>query len=109
MHHYLAKTAVLVSLVVLCGCQTTSTTNNPVANVFSFAPPPAELNLAQSVQETLMLSDDPVIAQVKVQTIQNTVILSGYVKKIRQSDIAEQITRKVPGVQNVDNRIIVRP
>ena len=77
-------------------------------SVFSFASPPAEINLAQSVQSALIQSGDPVIGQVHVQSNQNVVRLSGYVKKIRQSDVAEQIARKVPGVQNVDNRIIVR-
>ncbi|ADG25599.1 periplasmic, osmotically inducible protein Y [Legionella pneumophila 2300/99 Alcoy] len=56
-----------------------------------------------------MESNDPVINQIHVESNQNVVILSGYVKKIRQSDIAEQIARQVQGVQSVENRIIVRP
>jgi uncharacterized protein YcfL len=107
MRTYCLKAAVIGFLFVLSGCQ--STTSNPVGTLFNFAPPPAEMNLAQSVQDALIRSGDPIIAQVHVQANQNLVMLSGYVKKIRQSDVAEQITRKVPGVQNVDNRIIVRP
>lgn len=109
MRNYLVKAAVVGSVCLLSACHTTTTTSsNPMANVFSFAPPSAEANLAQSVQNALIQSGDPIIGQVHVQTTQNLVILTGYVKKIRQSDVAEQIARKVPGVKNVDNRIIVR-
>lgn len=66
-------------------------------------------NLSQTVQEALMRNDDPVIANVHVQTRQDVVILTGYVKKIRQSDVAEQIARQVPGVRAVENNIIIRP
>ncbi len=108
MRNYLLKVAVVACVFLISACQST-TSSNPIANVFSFTPPPSEINLAQSVQDALMRSGDPIIGQVRVQTNQNVVLLSGYVKKIRQSDVAEQIARKVPGVQNVDNRIIVRP
>ena len=70
--------------------------------------PPSSNNLLLSVQDALRRSPDPVIEQVHVEVIQNQVILSGYVKKIRQSDTAEQIAHQVAGVQVVDNRIIVR-
>jgi len=66
------------------------------------------MTLGQAVQDALLRSGDPVISQVHVDTNQNVVILSGYVKKIRQSDTAEQIARQVPGVQNVENNLIVR-
>lgn len=105
----LLKVAVVSSVVLLSACQTTSNPNNSVSHVFNFAPPAAQATLAQSVQDALMRSGDPMIGQVRVQTVQNTVVLSGYVKKIRQSDTAEQIARKVPGVQSVENRIIIRP
>lgn len=108
MRHHLLKAAVAGCVFLLGGCQSTSTANNPMGNVFNFAPAPAPIDLTQSVQDALMRSGDPVIGQVRVQTVQNTVILSGYVKKIRQSDTAEQIAHKVPGVQTVENRIIIR-
>jgi len=108
MRNYLLKAAVAGCVCLLSACHNTGTSSNPMSNVFSFAPPPAEINLAQSVQNALIQSGDPIIGQVRVQANQNLVVLSGYVKKIRQSDVAEQIARKVQGVQNVDNRIIVR-
>lgn len=87
----------------LAGCQSTT-----VNTMFSPYPSTTGITLAQSVQDALRQSEDPVIAQVHVATNQNIVILSGYVKKIRQSDMAEQIAHKVQGVQTVQNHIIVR-
>ncbi len=92
-------------LLSLAGCQST-----PVNTMFSpfSSPATTSATLAQSVEDALRQSEDPVVAQVHVETNQNIVTLRGYVKKIRQSDIAEQIARKVPGVQRVDNNLIVR-
>lgn len=108
MRNYLVKAAMVGCVCLLTACHNTGTSTNSMANVFGFAPPATELTLAQSVQNALIQSGDPIIGQVHVQANQNVVMLSGYVKKIRQSDVAEQIARKVPGVQNVENRIIVR-
>ncbi len=108
MRSYVLKMAIVSIIVLLTGCQTTPMTRSS-ANIFNVTPAPAEVNLAQLVQDALMRSGDPQISQVSVQTNQNTVILSGYVKKIRQSDFAEQIARRVNGVQRVENRIIIRP
>lgn len=94
---------VAVSLLLLVSCQT-----NPVGSTM-FSPFPSSMTLAQSVQEELMRNDELAVSRIHVETNQNTVILSGYVKKIRQSDMAEQIARQVPGVQTVQNNIIVRP
>lgn len=91
-------------LFLLAGCQ--SNRSNP--NLFSPFPFASSANLAQTVQDALLRSEDPVIARVQVQTRQDVVVLTGYVKKIRQSDIAEQIARQVPGVQSVENNIIIR-
>lgn len=91
-------------LFLLAGCQ-----SSPVSTMFSPTPYYSTgMTLSESVQEALSRSDDPLISQVHVQTLQNDVILSGYVKKIRQSDVAEQIAREVQGVQSVQNKIIVR-
>lgn len=110
MQKYLLNTFTASFLLLLVGCQ--SNLGKPAMlfgspfNGPAFAP---QVNLTQSVQEALMRNDELAIAPVRVETRQNTVILSGYVKKIRQSDTAEQIARQVPGVQSVENRIIVRP
>lgn len=104
MRTLLLNAALIGCATLLSGCLST----DPGTNVFSFSPPPAEVTLTQSVQNALMNTGDPVLAQVRVQTNQAHVVLSGYVKKIRQSDTAEQVAHKVPGVQTVENRLIVR-
>lgn len=105
--------ALVVGLVaVLAGCQTNPPSYpNVVGHGLGplFNPSQATINnLSQSVQEALYRTGDPVLAQVRVEATSNTVILSGYVKKIRQSDIAEQVAHQVPGVQSVVNNLIVR-
>ena len=95
--------------ILLVGCQ--SHTGYPTTFFgYPFNAPFAnpQINLAESVQEALMRDDALAIAQIHVETRENVVILRGYVKKIRQSDTAEQIARQVPGVQAVENYIIVR-
>ncbi|MBN9231232.1 MAG: BON domain-containing protein [Legionella sp. 40-6] len=100
----------LLVLGQLTGCQTNTMTHRPYAPApFTNPSFQGSTSLTESVQEALMSNDDLAVAPIRVETWQNRVILSGYVKKIRQSDMAEQIARQVPGVQGVENRIIVRP
>lgn len=107
MVKYLLSALIAFFLCTIVGCQS----DKAIPNVFtpftsSFA---SNGDLAQSVQEALIRSDDPYIAGIHVETRPDVVILNGYVKKIRQSDVAEQIARQVPGVRAVANNIIVRP
>lgn len=104
MQKYLFSAIIASCLFFLIGCQT----NNTISPMFNYYPAP-QMTLAQSVQDALMRTGDPGISQVRVESNQNVVMLSGYVKKIRQSDVAEQIARQVPGVKTVENHIIVRP
>jgi hyperosmotically inducible protein len=116
MRNYLSNALVVGVLFLLGGCQTG--TSPGMFSSYSSSPssppsPPSPffssgMSLAQTVQNALSRSEDPVIARVHVETNQNIVILSGYVKKIRQSDVAEQIARQVSGGQNVQNNIIIR-
>lgn len=102
MHHSELKISILGALILLVvGCS--SPTMSPL-----FAPNPVGVTLNQSVEDALMQSGDPVLARIHVESNQHEVVLSGYVKKIRQSDTAEQIAGKVPGVQTVVNHLIVR-
>lgn len=99
-------------MVLLSGCQTTSPNQMGATSMGGlgplFTPYPQAVTLSQSVQDAFYRTGDPVLAKIRVETNQTTVILTGYVKKIRQSDMAEQIAHQVPGVQNVVNNLIVR-
>lgn len=103
MHKYLK--VITASLIFgLVSCQK----SGPMTMNHLFTPTPAPMTLSQSVEDALINTNDPVLANVRVEAVQQVIILSGYVKKIRQSDTAEQIARQVPGVANVENRLIVR-
>lgn len=104
MFKSLVRLFALGMVFFLAGCQTSSVP----AGFFTYTPAP-RMNLEQSVKLAFMRSGDPVVSQVRVETHDKTILLSGYVKKIRQSDLAEQIARQVPGVQQVENQVIVRP
>lgn len=45
---------------------------------------------------------------IQINAMNGTVLLSGYVKTIRQSDTAGDVAAKVPGVKMVQNHLIVR-
>ena len=110
MRKYLNYAFVAGIILLLVGCQSTTTgtslfSSYPSFPSFSSSP---GMNMAQTVQNALSRSEDPFVARVHVETNQNTVILTGYVKKIRQSDVAEQIARQSSRGLNVQNNIIVR-
>jgi len=46
---------------------------------------------------------------VSVETLNGTVILSGFVKNVSQKNAAENIAVKVKGVKSIKNEIVVRP
>jgi osmotically-inducible protein OsmY len=108
MPTYILNALAACLLLLLSGCQSDAT--SPMSSSMNpiFGPFSSSTNLTQSVQDALYRTGDPILSQVHVETNQNTVILTGYVKKIRQSDTAEQIAHQVPGVQMVQNNLIVR-
>jgi osmotically-inducible protein OsmY len=48
-------------------------------------------------------------SSISVETLNGTVLLSGFVKSTNESSTAEKIAREVPGVKEVRNEIAVRP
>jgi hyperosmotically inducible protein len=48
-------------------------------------------------------------ASIKVETLNGTVLLSGFAKNGMEKDTAERIAREVSGVRSVRNEILVRP
>lgn len=55
--------------------------------------------------------DNPEVAalSIKVETLNGTVLLSGFAKNDLEKSTAEVLTRKVDGVRAVRNEIVVRP
>ena len=57
------------------------------------------------------LFEDPRVAgsSISVETLNGTVMLSGFAKSSAEKNAAENITRQVNGVRSVKNEIAVRP
>src|SRR5437867_1327635 len=81
--------AVLFSL--LLGCQ--STTGQ---NLFGLSP--SNQNLNEAVHTAFLNNPELAAVPIHIETQKGTVVLSGYVKTIRQSDTAFDIASKTPGV-----------
>ena len=93
--------ACFVLLLASCQSMMHSTVQTPMYSPYAVPGSNQAPTLAGAVQNALIQTGDPVLAQVRVESYENKVVLRGYVKKIRQSDMAEQIATKVPGVQTV--------
>lgn len=48
-------------------------------------------------------------ASISVETLNGTVMLSGFAKSVTEKVVAEELTRSVHGVKSVKNEIAVRP
>lgn len=93
---------VAICLAFTVGCQTTK------MNQSIFQLPSSDAKITNSVLETMLTTEGLANLNVHVETIDGVVMLSGYVKTIRQSDMSEDVARKTPGVKSVRNNIIVR-
>ena len=73
-----------------------------------FPAQPTDSQITAEVKKELQQHEALAPFHIQVQTQSGTVYLSGYVKAIRQSDTAGEIAGQVPGVEFVQNEIIVR-
>ncbi len=84
----------------LASCQT--------LNFDMFSSAQADNNITAEVYNSLKAIEDFPVETLHIETVQRTVYLSGYVKTIRQSDVAYSIASSVSGVKKVENNIIVK-
>ena len=101
MHKYYRNALVAVSFAVIVGCQV------PNSEGF-FKLQPRDTVITTAVLEAMLQNEDLSSLKVHVETDKGVVMLSGYVKTIRQSDPAEELAKKTAGVKSVKNEIIVR-
>lgn len=88
-------------IVTLVGCQ------NLTPDDF-FKSHPTDTSITTSILETMLNDENLSTVKVHVETNDGVVMMTGYVKTIRQSDTAEDIAKKTPGVKSVKNNIVVR-
>lgn len=65
--------------------------------------------ITTSVKTRFIDNKDVDAGAIKVETLNGTVMLSGFAKTPAERAKAEEITRKVSGVKQVKNEIAVRP
>lgn len=94
--------ALLLPLLALSACQQWSGMPSLGAR------PQNDNNITTSVQAALDNSGLFVNVPITIETKHHEVMLSGYVKTIRQSDVAADLASKTPGVTKVSNHLIVR-
>ncbi|RYZ10700.1 MAG: BON domain-containing protein [Comamonadaceae bacterium] len=90
------------SLVALAGCAVTRGQETVGAYVDDTA-------ITTSVKARFVDNKAVDAASIKVETLNGTVMLSGFAKNGTESATAERIARDVKGVKSVRNEIAVRP
>lgn len=97
------KSAVFGLVVLLAGCQ-----QIPRQYTGYNARMPATQSTQVSVQQALMSNDQLAVLPIQVNVENNVVQLNGYVKTIRQSDMAGELAAGIVGAEQVQNNLIVR-
>jgi hyperosmotically inducible protein len=94
--------ALAASLTALAGCAVTRGQESVGAYVDDVA-------ITTSVKARFVDNRDVDASSIKVDTLNGTVMLSGFAKNNMERSTAEQIARNVSGVRSVRNEIAVRP
>ena len=69
---------------------------------------PNDASITAAIHEGMLQNEKLSSLNIHVETNKHVVLLSGYVKTIRQSDTLEALATKTPGVKSVQNDLIVR-
>lgn len=94
--------ALAASLILLSGCAVTRGQETVGAYVDDAA-------ITTNVKARFVDNRQVDAASIKVETLNGTVLLSGFAKNPTERSTAEQIARNVSGVRSVRNEIAVRP
>jgi hyperosmotically inducible periplasmic protein len=96
------STFAAIALLTTAGCAVTRGQETVGAYVDDAA-------ITTSVKARFVDNKDVDAASIKVETLNGTVMLSGFAKSINERSTAESIARKVSGVKVVKNELVVRP
>jgi len=94
--------ALAASLIALSGCAVTRGQETVGAYIDDSA-------ITTSVKARFVDNNAVDAASIKVETLNGTVLLSGFAKNGTEKTTAERIARDVKGVKSVRNEIAVRP
>lgn len=98
----LAATAVTLVLLSAAGCAVSRGQETVGAYVDDTA-------ITTAVKARFVDSPDVAASSIRVETLNGTVMLSGFAKNNTERSTAESIARGVNGVKAVRNEIVVRP
>ena len=102
MRTTLAATATAAVLIVMSGCAVTRGQESVGAYVDDTA-------ITTAVKARFVDNKEVDATSISVETLNGTVMLSGYAKSGAERTTAENLTRKVEGVKSIKNEIAVRP
>jgi osmotically-inducible protein OsmY len=94
--------ALAATLVALSGCAVTRGQESVGAYV-------DDATITTTIKKRFVDNRDVDAASIKVETLNGTVLLSGFAKNSTERSTAEGIARNVSGVKMVRNEITVRP
>lgn len=97
----LMAAAIALTLVTTAGCAVTRGQQTASAYIDDTA-------ITASVKSRMLESEDVAGTSITVETLNGTVMLSGFAKSAQEKAAAESIARKVDGVKSVKNEITVR-
>ncbi len=98
----IASATAVIALVAAAGCAVTRGQETVGAYV-------DDASITTSVKARYVDNKDVDASSIKVETLNGTVMLSGFAKNQSERSTAEQIAMKVNGVKSVKNSIAVRP
>ncbi len=98
----IASAIAVIALVTASGCAVTRGQESVGAYVDDAA-------ITTSVKARYIDNKEVDAASIKVETLNGTVMLSGFAKNSMERSTAEDIASKVKGVKSVKNSIAVRP
>ena len=103
IHRHLATTAILLGMfLILPGCAVSRGQETVGAYIDDAA-------IITGVKARFFEDKDVAGSSISVETLNGTVMLSGFAKSASERDNAERIARAVKGVKAVRNEIAVRP
>jgi osmotically-inducible protein OsmY len=101
-HHPILAALAAGVLLSTAGCAVTRGQETPGAYVDDAA-------ITTRIKARFVESPDVAAASIKVETLNGTVLLSGFARSGMEKDTAERIARETSGVRAVRNEILVRP
>jgi hyperosmotically inducible periplasmic protein len=97
-----ATAMVVAALLTLSGCAVTRGQETVGAYVDDTA-------ITTAVKTRFIENKDVDASSIRVETLNSTVLLSGFAKNVTEKTTAESVAMKVNGVKSVKNEIVVRP